>query len=232
MLTVNTVYNALPKINNKINYRAENIEFYAPITGGTAGQYLKATGATSAPSWASVVDATTARDMSTSSNLITERAVYYGLPTINGTKAFKTNPAFYAPTTKGANTQVLIGNASGAPTWTDISGLSVATATKATQDAGGNVITSTYATKAQAISNLTFDSTTGQVTITYGDNHTTTKSVYAQPVNPVHIGNTAPANRNFIWIDSGNGYILKVCSNPEQPSQTAVWIAPRSVWGG
>lgn len=62
--------------------------------------------------------------------------------TLNG--ATVSSPSFYAPTGAGTNGYVLKSNGSGAPTWLAPSSLSVGSATKATQDASGNTITSKY----------------------------------------------------------------------------------------
>lgn len=50
--TERDIYYGLPTINNSHSYTS-NHTIYAPSTGGTAGQYLKAVAATSAPTWAS-----------------------------------------------------------------------------------------------------------------------------------------------------------------------------------
>jgi len=57
---------------------------------------------------------------------------------------YATSTTAYASTAAGTNTQVLIGNASGAPTWTNISGLSVSSATTATNLSGTTVYSLPY----------------------------------------------------------------------------------------
>lgn len=57
---------------------------------------------------------------------------------------YATSTTSYASTLAGASTQVLIGNASGAPTWTNISGLSVSSATTATNLSGTTVYSIPY----------------------------------------------------------------------------------------
>ena len=56
-------------------------------------------------------------------NLITARAVYYGLPTINNAHNYTSSTTIYAPTAGGTqNTQALVGNgATTAPKWVNIS---------------------------------------------------------------------------------------------------------------
>lgn len=84
---------------------------------------------------------------STGQNLVTERDVYFGLPTINGAHNYTSGTTLFAPTAAGSNNQVLKSNGSGAPSWVNQSTLSVGSATKATQDGAGNTITTTYATQ-------------------------------------------------------------------------------------
>ena len=50
LITANTLYYALPKINNAKTYTSSSV-FYAPTTGGDADSVLLAVGATSAPVW-------------------------------------------------------------------------------------------------------------------------------------------------------------------------------------
>ena len=50
IITMNTLYYALPKINNAKTYTSNSV-FYAPTTGGTSGYILIGDGVTSAPTW-------------------------------------------------------------------------------------------------------------------------------------------------------------------------------------
>jgi hypothetical protein len=68
----------------------------------------------------------------------------------------------YASTAAGTNTQVLIGNASGAPTWSNISGLSVSSATTATNLSGTTQYSIPYQT-ASATTGYIAIGTAGQV---------------------------------------------------------------------
>lgn len=52
--TMNTLYYALPKINNAKTYTS-NSTFYAPTAGGTSGYVLIGAGTTSAPTWSQTV---------------------------------------------------------------------------------------------------------------------------------------------------------------------------------
>ena len=66
----------------------------------------------------SISDSTVAGALlNSSSNLVTERDVYYGLPSINGVHTYNSSTTIYAPTTAGTADQVLISNGSGAPSW-------------------------------------------------------------------------------------------------------------------
>lgn len=65
-----------------------------------------------------VTDSTSAGALgSTGSNLVTERDVYYGLPTINGAHNYTSDTTIYAPTTAGTAGQFLKSNGTSAPTW-------------------------------------------------------------------------------------------------------------------
>lgn len=54
---------------------------------------------------------------SSGTNLVTERAVYYALPTINGAHTYTSDTTLFAPTTAGTSGQILVSNGSGAPGW-------------------------------------------------------------------------------------------------------------------
>lgn len=92
----------------------------------------------------SVTDSSSASAIGTGSSLVTERDVYYGLPTINGAHTYTINTNIYAPTSVGTSGYILKSGGSGAPSWVSQSSLSVGSATKATQDGNGKVISSTY----------------------------------------------------------------------------------------
>ena len=54
---------------------------------------------------------------STDTNVPTVRDIYYGTPTINGSKAYTSATSIYAPTTGGTPGAVLVANGTGAPGW-------------------------------------------------------------------------------------------------------------------
>lgn len=64
-----------------------------------------------------VTDSASASAISTGTNLVTERDVYYGLPTINGSHSYTSSTNIYAPTTAGTSDYILKSGGSGAPTW-------------------------------------------------------------------------------------------------------------------
>lgn len=65
-----------------------------------------------------VTDSTGAGAISTGTNLVTERDVYYGLPKINDKHDYNSGTTIYAPTAGGASGYVLVGNGTtSAPVW-------------------------------------------------------------------------------------------------------------------
>lgn len=63
-------------------------------------------------------DSTSAGTLSSSrTGLCTERDIYYGLPTINGSHSYTSSTNIYAPTSVGTKGHVLQSNGSGAPVW-------------------------------------------------------------------------------------------------------------------
>ena len=63
-------------------------------------------------------DANTAL-LSTSTNFITERSIYYGLPFINNVHNYTSNDYIFAPITDGTQYQLLVSSGSGAPVWAE-----------------------------------------------------------------------------------------------------------------
>lgn len=91
---------------------------------GTNGYVIKSNGASvywaalGGASGYNVTDATAARAIGTGTNLVTERAVYYGLPTINNAHNYTSSTTIYAPTTGGTANYILWGNgATATPIW-------------------------------------------------------------------------------------------------------------------
>ena len=118
LVTERDIYYGLPSINNSRTYTSDTT-IYAPTYGGTSGWVLRAVGATSAPIWESVKDSTSASAISTGTNLVTERDVYYGLASINNARQ-TSSVSIYAPTTGGTAGYTLVAaGATSAPTWND-----------------------------------------------------------------------------------------------------------------
>lgn len=69
----------------------------------------------------SYTDSSSASAISTGTSLVTERDVYYGLPTINGSHSYTSSTTIYAPTSAGSKDQVLVSNGSGSPYWKSLS---------------------------------------------------------------------------------------------------------------
>lgn len=118
--TERDIYYGLPTINNSHAYTSSTT-IYAPTAGGTSGYYLQGAGTTTAPTWQSPSDSSSASAISsTSTTLTTERDIYYGLPTINGAHNYTSSTNIYAPTTAGTSGYYLKSTGSGAPTWDTI----------------------------------------------------------------------------------------------------------------
>jgi hypothetical protein len=65
-----------------------------------------------------ISDSTSGSQLSINPNLVTERDVYYGTPTINNSKAYTSGTNIYAPTTGQTSSYFLVGNGTtSAPVW-------------------------------------------------------------------------------------------------------------------
>ncbi len=181
---------------------------------------------------------------SSGTNLVTERTVYNGTPSINNSHAYTSSSNFYAPTGAGTAGQILKSSGgTSAPVWANASDITVGTAThavsadtattatsagtatRALQDEDGNNIKATYSKKANTIKSLVFNSD-ASVTITTDSGTVTSQTVYGALADSTWFGPTAPTNKKMIWVDTANGYIQKVYD-----STTERWMTPRSVWG-
>lgn len=92
--------------------------------------YVEA-GTLGAAAYKAVSDSSSASAISSSSQyLVTERGVYFGLPTINGKHDYNSNTNIYAPTSVGTSGQFLKSSGRGAPSWVDISSINVGSADK------------------------------------------------------------------------------------------------------
>lgn len=101
---------------------ADDLKAIEDLTG-TSGALVK----TAANTWSlkSISDSSSAGALSSSStNFVTERDVYYGLPKINNAHTYTSSSAYYAPTTGGTSGYILKANGStSAPTWATVDSL-------------------------------------------------------------------------------------------------------------
>lgn len=92
--------------------------------------------------------------------------------------------------------------------------------------AGSNALITSGAVnslKQQTITSISFPSAGVCRVVQNGQSSDLPFSTSAQAT---YIGSTAPSNTQLVWIDSANGYILKVYDSTQQR-----WITPRAVWG-
>lgn len=113
------------------------------ITGGTLSRTLtvRTSYTLGAACEKAVTDSSSASAIGTGTSLPTERDIYYGLPTINGSHSYTSSTNIYAPTSAGTSGYWLKSSGSGAPSWESWSNVTVG---KATADGDGNTISSTY----------------------------------------------------------------------------------------
>ena len=114
----------------------------------------------------SYTDSSSASAIGTGTSVTTERDVYHGLPTINGSHSYTSNTNIYAPTSVGTNGYVLKSAGTGAPSWVAQSTLSAGTATYATNS--GTASYSSNGAKATSATSATYATTaTNSGTATY-----------------------------------------------------------------
>lgn len=121
-----------------------------------------------------VSDSTSASALSTGSNLVTERDVYYGTPTINGVKTYTSGTSIYAPTTIGTSGQVLKSSGNGAPVWgsIDITGITQmntitinsGTSVELIADSGNNADITANGSQILTVANLSLSGNTLTIT--------------------------------------------------------------------
>lgn len=70
-----------------------------------------------------VVDRQSETAINKTTNLVTERALYYGLPSINGNKNYNSSSCIYAPTSGGIFDYILKSNGVATPSWIPITNL-------------------------------------------------------------------------------------------------------------
>lgn len=88
------------------------------ITPSNANAYNVGVKGLGAAAYKAVADSTSASAISTGTNLVTERDVYYGLPKINNSNSYTRSTTIYAPTAGGTSKHFLCGaGTTKAPTW-------------------------------------------------------------------------------------------------------------------
>lgn len=111
----------IPQLNSYLG-NLENV----PIVTTTDGKIKShSSGALGDSAFKNVTDSSSASAISTSTNIPTERDIYYGLPNINGAHNYSSNTNYYVATSTGTNGQVLISDGSNTPRWTNQSELKV-----------------------------------------------------------------------------------------------------------
>jgi DNA/RNA endonuclease YhcR with UshA esterase domain len=136
---------------------------------------------------------------------------------------YATSTTAYASTAAGTNTQVLIGNASGAPTWTNISGLSVSSATTATNLSG----TTQYSIPYQSASGTTSYIAIGAAGRVLTVNGTANGYIWSAPLtNPmttegdiIYGGSAGAATR--LAGSATNGHVLTYNTSTNAPQWAA-----------
>lgn len=77
-----------------------------------------------------IIDSTSATAIGTGTSLPTERAIYYGLPTINDAHNYTSETTLWAPTSSGSDDQILTAKSGKTPVWTAQSSIAAGTANK------------------------------------------------------------------------------------------------------
>ena len=143
-----TTYNLqLPELN--LTATSTNSTTAATFVSGLS---LSATGALSITKYNGTLGSAT-KPIYLKAGVPTACTTYAGgsLVNLNGADKVGATATFFAPTAGGTANQILKSNGSSAPTWINQSAI---TAGKATADASGNTITTTYETKSDASSKL------------------------------------------------------------------------------
>lgn len=104
---------ATPAGGGNVSGPASSVVGSVPRWDNTSGTLLQA--------GLAISDSISAGALGTNQNLVTERDVYYGTPTINNSKAYTSSTNIYAPSTGGTTGQMLISAGStSTPTWANV----------------------------------------------------------------------------------------------------------------
>ena len=189
-------------IRNKAGEQTARISAGGQFTGTFSGTY---NGYTLAAACAkSVTDSSSASAIGTGTSLVTERDVYYGLPSINNSHAYTSSTTIYAPTAGGTLGYELIGNGTtSAPTWKAPSygscSTEAATAAKVVNCTGFKLYTGAQIT-------IKFTVTNTAANPTLNVNGTGAKSIYYRG-GAISAGYLA-ANRTYTFMYNGTQYEL------------------------
>lgn len=145
------------------------------IAGGTTSKTLTVNesytlGAACAKGY---TDSSSASAISTGTNLVTERDVYYGLPTINGAHNYTSGTTIYAPTGAGTSGQILKSTA-GTPEWINQSAITAGDSDKVDGHHYSELVTS-----------VGIDATNGKLTWAKGGTAQTSVNIVATKLTTV-----------------------------------------------
>lgn len=156
--------------------------------------------------------------LSSSTDLITERTIYYGLPQINNSHSYTSNTNIFAPTSQGSEGQILISSGNSLiPTWAAAASIT-------------SQVSSTAGSSAYTILELGND-----VAVSSSSNHSEGKLIIYSSGTDCHIlngansGNTNVTEYTHTLLDS-SGYLLQITSLSAVGSNTQpVYISATGV---
>ena len=149
----------------------------------------------------SILDNTTNTAITASTSIITANTLYYALPKINNSKAYKGNSEIYAPTTAGTSEYILQSNGSGsAPTWI----------TADTVIDRGITLATTTTNKTVSLQSSVWKEVDGGITITSNEPETYVIQILDVTTGVVHSGVFSTGNGNTSELEE---IYLQVFSN-------------------
>ena len=223
-----TLYTTTLQVTKILAPTASNGTTFGP---GTDGYVIKSNG--TSVYWTAVgnsvsynvTDRTAAAAIvNTGTGLMTERAVYYGLPTINNSHAYNSGTAIYAPSEGGtANTTALVGNgATTKPKWVNITPSISITAGTSTATPKINVtVLGQSGTTAQS---LTTASTSAYGATKLTDSYTSTDSTLATTGKAI-LAAIQTLDVTSVGATAGTKYIAAISEADGKISATAVDVA-------
>ena len=140
LVTERDVFNGLPYINEEHNYTSASNYYAVPTVKGAKGQVWSSKG-DGTGEWKNIKDSTQPSALAVTDAIVTERAVYYALPTINGRHDYISTTNYYAvPTTQGTMNQLWCSKGDGTGTWKSISEFDAFTGCTATTPGTGGLV--------------------------------------------------------------------------------------------